>query len=444
MKAYLAYKDSDRNWIGRIPNHWKMVQLKFVAPRITEKIDNPGDFEFQLALENIESSTGKITGSSSFEGVGNAFQKGDVLLNKLRPYLRKAVIAPSNGVAVGELLVLRPEKNVDGRFLHYWVLENGFISLVDGSTYGAKMPRANWDFIGNLKLSFPPLPEQQAIADFLDCKTAQIDALIEKKQRQIELLQEQHTALINQAVTKGLNPDASMKDSGIEWLGEIPEHWSMTTVRYLFDVKLGKMLDSSKQDAYDLVKPYLRAANIHWNKILLDEVGMNEMGFTETQLERYLLQPGDLLVTEGGVTVGRSSIWNGEVKECYYQNSLNRARPLKKTTTKWLYYWMYFLTNDGYIDILADKATFGHLTNEKLKALPIPIPPVSEHAKIIEKLESFEPKVDAQVALIKKQIELLKEYRTALISEAVTGKIDVRGEIRPDRFQKPVRSGEKD
>ena len=200
MKAYPAYNDGNGNWIGKIPNHWKMVRLKFVSPRITEKVDNPGEFEFQLALENIESSTGKILGSSSFEGVGNAFQKGDVLLNKLRPYLRKAVIAPSNGVAVGELLVLRPEKNVDGRFLHYWVLENGFISTVDGSTYGAKMPRANWDFIGNLKLSFPPLPEQQAIAGFLDCKTAQIDALIEKKQRQIELLREMRDVMTQNAM----------------------------------------------------------------------------------------------------------------------------------------------------------------------------------------------------------------------------------------------------
>jgi type I restriction enzyme S subunit len=426
MKAYPHYKDSEYDWIGNIPEHWKMVQLKFVAPRKTEQTEDVKGFGFQIALENIESKTGKIISSGSFEGLGNIFRKDDVLFNKLRPYLCKVVIAPNDGVAVSELLVLRPREDIDKRFLFYRLLESKFISVVDGSTYGAKMPRANWDYIGNLKIPTPPLPEQQAIADFLDRKTAQIDTLIEKKQRQIDLLHEQRTALINHAVTKGLNPKVKMKDSGVEWLGEIPSHWEMTTVRYFYDVKLGKMLDSNKQNGNDLVKPYLRAANIHWNKILLDEVGVNEMEFSESQLERYALQSGDLLVTEGGVTVGRSAIWNGELTECYFQNSLNRARPSKHASTKWLYYWMYFVTNNGFIDILADKSTFGHLTNEKLKALPIPIPPISEHDEIIEKLESYEPKMEAQIVLIEKQIAYLQEYRTALISEAVTGKIDVR------------------
>ena len=353
----------------------------------------------------------------------------DVLICRLASPVGRACLAPELGVRMitsVDNCILKPSKFHDPRFIVYQLSNSRYLDYIEYVSRGSTRARISRSMLGDLGFVAPPLREQEAIADFLDCKTAQIDTLIEKKQRQIDLLHEQHDALINHAVTMGLNPDAPMKESGVEWLEEIPNHWTMTTVRYFYDVKLGKMLNSAKQNDGDIVKPYLRAANIHWNKVLLEEVGVNEMGFTEAQLERYSLQPGDLLVTEGGVTVGRSAIWSGELSECYYQNSLNRARPLKDITTKWLYYWMYFVTKNGYIDILADKSTFGHLTNEKLNALPIPIPSVSEHDEIISKLESYESKMEAQIALIEKQMTYLQEYRAVLISEAVTGKIDVR------------------
>ena len=442
MQAYPAYRELDLEFLNAIPAHWDIAKLKYLSSVNFSNVDkHTYEEEIPVLLCNYVDvyKNDFITPDMDFMKVSATeieikkfiLRRGDVLITKDSESWEDIAVpayvtTDMDGVLCGYHLAQIRSTGIDGKFL-FWALCSGTLNdQYKVEAHGITRYGLGKDSIENSFIPVPSLPEQQAIADFLDCKTAQIDALIEKKQRQIDLLQEQRIALINQAVTKGLNPNAPMKDSGVEWLAEIPNHWTMTTVRYYYDVKLGKMFDSNKQIETDFIKPYLRAANIHWNEILLDEVGVNEMSFSESQLERYSLKPGDLLITEGGVTVGRSAIWNGELAECYYQNSLNRARPLKDITTKWLYYWMYFVTNNGFIDIGADKSTFGHLTNEKLKALPIPIPPVSEHNEIIAKLESFEPKMEAQVALIEKQIAYLQEYRTALISEAVTGKIDVR------------------
>ena len=220
-----------------------------------------------------------------------------------------------------------------------------------------------------------------------------------------------------------------MKDSGVPWLGEVPAHWEISAVRRHFAVDLGKMLNQAKQDGTGVVKPYLRAANIHWDR--LDLLDVNEMEFSDQQLERYRLQRGDLLVTEGGVTVGRSAIWNDELDECYYQNSLNRARPLQESplSTRFLLFWMQFTTMNGYVDLVANKATFGHLTNEKLKAFPLVVPPEpSEQRAIVTYVDQKTIDIDQTIARTEAQIERLREYRTALISAVVTGKVDVREE----------------
>ena len=186
------------------------------------------------------------------------------------------------------------------------------------------------------------------------------------------------------------------------------------------------MLDRSAQNGTGIAKPYVRAANVHWNRIELDSVGVNEMEFSPEQLGRYRLEPSDLLVTEGGVTVGRSAIWKGELEECYYQNSLNRARALSNgpLAVGFLYYWMYFTTANGYVDLAAEKATFGHLTNEKLKAFPIVVPEQIEQQAIVTFLDRETARIDALIAKQRQLVERLQEQRTALISQIVTKGLD--------------------
>jgi len=174
-----------------------------------------------------------------------------------------------------------------------------------GSTYDAVVAGD----VGNLVCPLPPLPEQHAIAAFLDRETARIDALIAKKQRFIELLEEKRQAVISHAVTKGLDPDVEMKDSGVGWLGEVPVGWEVLPLSARYQVQLGKMLDK-KQISGDYLAPYLRNTNIQWGKVDLSD--LYEMDFDPSERECYSLKRGDLLVCEGG-EIGRTAIWNEEV-----------------------------------------------------------------------------------------------------------------------------------
>ena len=229
-KAYSSYKPSGVEWLGEIPSHWDARRLKHAAPESGWKLTAKPEGVPFVGLENVEPRTGRLLPGSMIEEVEStvvAFDRGDILFGKLRPYLAKVVHAQFCGVGSTELLVFRPRDNVDGHFLFYHLLADGFIDNVNGLTYGAKMPRANARQVGNLVIMVPPLGEQRAIATFLDRETARIDRLIEKQELLIELLAEKRTALISHAVTKGLDPNVPMKDSGVEWLGEVPKHWEV-------------------------------------------------------------------------------------------------------------------------------------------------------------------------------------------------------------------------
>ncbi len=192
-------KDSRIEWIGEIPANWNIKRLKYAAQLVTEK---SRQYAKRVALENVESWSGRyINTETKFEGEGVEFREGDVLFGKLRPYLAKVYKAEFSGSAVGEFFVLRPYFDIDSDFLSALLLNREFINLVDGSTYGAKMPRVDWEFMGNLLLAIPPTTEQRNIFEIIDAKTSKIDYLISKQQQMIELLQEHKTSLISQAVT---------------------------------------------------------------------------------------------------------------------------------------------------------------------------------------------------------------------------------------------------
>ena len=229
FRRYEKYKDSGVEWLGEVPAHWEVQPIKRHMRQLTEKTDRRDQ---PVALENIQGWTGRyLPTETEFEGEGVAFEKGDVLFGKLRPYLAKVLVAPWAGEAVGDFIVMRPLSSVFPQFTAYQMLSREFISVVDGSTFGSKMPRASWDFVGSFAVALPPQNEQAAIATFLDHETAKIDALVEEQKRLIELLKEKRQAVISHAVTKGLNPNAPMKDSGVQWLGEVPAHWDVLRVK---------------------------------------------------------------------------------------------------------------------------------------------------------------------------------------------------------------------
>ncbi len=197
--------DSGEKWIGKIPQNWQLRKLKFCVSLNINEIDKKEIDEevFKIALENIDNWTGKLidTGNPQFEGKGVPFKAGDVLFNKLRPYLAKAFIAKSSGFCVGELLVLTPNAEYfTTEFLFQRLMTSEFIDIVNSSTYGAKMPRASWNFIGNLKIPIPPIEEQKQIVSHIKTETATIDTAIAKAEREIELIREYKEAMIAEAV----------------------------------------------------------------------------------------------------------------------------------------------------------------------------------------------------------------------------------------------------
>jgi type I restriction enzyme S subunit len=416
LASYPSTRDSGISWLGQIPTHWKAKRVKFVA-RFAY-----GD---SLAAENREDGEIPVFGSNGIVGTHTkANTKSPCLIIGRKGSYGKVNYSDTPCFAIDTTYFVDPQTTKDDiRFLFY-----AFPLLkLDESSQDTGVPGLSREFAYNHWLPVPPRSEQRTIATFLDRQTAKIDTLIAKKQHLLELLAEQRSAIIGHALTKGLNPTVKMKDSGVVWLGQVPSHWEIDLTKRHFNIELGKMLDSSKQPENGFLKPYLRAANIYWEGVWLDDI--NEMKFTKQQLMRYSLQKGDLLVTEGGVTVGRSTIWQGEMEDIYYQNSINRARPKGTLPVKYLYYWLYALKLNGYIDNAVSKATFGHLTKDKLELLPMTVPPKPEAEIIANYLDAKLVYLARVEEKIKGVVGQLREYRSALITSVVTGKIDVRGGV---------------
>lgn len=210
---------------------------------------------------------------------------------------------------------------------------------------------------------------------------------------------------------------ADYRESGIDWLGEVPSHWEVIPLKRRFSVTLGKMLQSDAKSDVDFERPYLRAANIKWGKIDTDD--LKTMWFSPHEANALELRLGDLLVSEGG-DVGRSAIWQDEVAHCHFQNSVNRVRSISESQTRFLFYWMATIKAKGYVDVLCNKSTIAHFTAEKVAAVPIPVPTPHEQAAITTFLDRETAKIDGLVAEQERLIALLKEKRQAVISHAVT------------------------
>lgn len=324
MKRYAVYKDSGIEWIGDIPGHWKKKRFKYCFSLISEK--NEEDLP-KVGLENIESWTGNyIETSSEFKGDGEVFQENDILYGKLRPYLAKVYLATFSGKAVGDIFIFRCENSINPRFGHKFILSKNFIEVTNSSTYGSKMPRVAWEFISNLLVCVPPLPEQTAIAAYLDRKTAEIDALIADKKRLLELYEEEKTAIINQAVTKGLDPDAPMKDSGIEWLGEVPEEWEVKRLRYLGWCQNGIGISS---DAFGKGYPFVSYSDVGNNETIPIEVkGLVESSSSDRR--KYSVEEGDVFFTRTSETVEEiayASTCLKTIEDAVFAGFLIRWRP---------------------------------------------------------------------------------------------------------------------
>jgi len=435
-RPYPAYKASGAESLGDVPEHWEVWKAKHAFRRVSSgTTPNTDDLRFydgdvpwvttsELRETVITDTAAKLTDTALHE------------LPALKLYPPGTLLIAMYGATIGRLGILGVEactnqaccalaesRVLDTKFTFYWLL--AFRDQVVQLSSGGGQPNINQEKVAFLRLHTPPLPEQRAIADFLDRETGRVDALIAKKRRLIELLEEKRSALISHAVTKGLDPNVPMKDSGIEWLGQIPAHWETPPVYARYQVQLGKMLDSKRISGQQLA-PYLRNIDVQWDTVNVNDLPL--MDFSEADKERFALRRGDLLVCEGG-DVGRTAVWDGAIAECYYQKAIHRLRPSGNGDHgRFFYYVMWAAAHTGVFEAGGNPNTIMHLTAEMLRAHRYPCPPVAEQKDIAKLLDDRMATIGALVSKNREAIDKLQEYRTALISAAVTGKIDVRGD----------------
>ena len=412
---YPEYKASGVDWLGDVPAGWEVKKIRRQAFLITEKAAKSSN---PVALENIEGWTGKfISSGSSFEGDGVSFKTGDILFGKLRPYLAKVYVAENPGEAVGDFHVLRFLLGTDSNFCGYLLRTPSFINTVSSSTYGAKMPRVNWDFLGSMGTPIPPLPEQEAIAAFLDRETGRIDELVHKKKCLIEKLKEQRTAVISAAVTKGLPPEVAprfglaphsrFKASGVDWLGDVPEGWEVKRLSFILQNKNSQRVPISSTDRADVEKtyPYYGASGV------IDYV------------ENYIFDETTILVAEDGANLlSRSTPLAFLAHGKYWVN--NHAHILSPYKDS-IHYLAFLLLSFDYTPLVTGAAQ-PKLTKDNLSSIQLPLPPLPEQQAIAAYLDEQTATLDALVAKVEQAILALQEYRSTLITAAVTGKIDVR------------------
>jgi type I restriction enzyme S subunit len=357
----------------------------------------------------------------------------DVLLMKDGAAMGKLAYVdsiPGPACLNSHLLLFRP---LNGRFANHFLFyilgSPGFKNYMDQKKTGTTFFGISQESIGSFCLALPPLHEQHLILQFLGRETAKIDALIVEQKRLIVLLKEKRQAVISHAVTKGLNPGASMKDSGIEWLRGVPRHWLVKRLKLIAEVQGGVAKGKDVSGLRTIEVPYLRVANVQDGFLDLEDIASIEIA--ETDLERYLLRPGDVLMNEGGDydKLGRGHIWRSEIPVCIHQNHVFAVRP-KASSPEWLnevtgaaYAQYYFMTRSKQSTNLAS------ISSTNIMELPVVLPPDAEQKEILTFVKEQRTKIDALIGEAERAISLLQERRTALISATVTGKIDVRGVV---------------
>lgn len=423
LPRYESYKDSGVQWLGEIPSHWDVKRMKFVVTNVGDKIDAKESDLRYFGLENIESFTGKLLDSVELEseGVGHRFQKDDVLFGKLRPYLAKVFLAQEEGLSSTEALVFRSSEVIYPKFLSYYCLSQDFINEVNGTTFGSKMPRASWDDISSFRMVYPSLDEQKIIADFLDKRLAQVDALIAKQEILLEKLAEQRVALISHAVTKGLNPDVEMKESDVEWLGNIPKHWDTKKLKFSVGCNLKTLTDKTDSD-YEIL--YVDISNVSLTAGIKNK---EELLFENAPSRaRRVVKSGDVLVSTVRTYLKAITYVESAEDNLIASTGFAVLSPLDILDSKFLGYWIQSEGMIGSIVANSVGVSYPAINSSVLVSLPIVDIPLEEQKAISSYLDMEIETINRQVKLVNSSIEKLKEYRSTLITQVVTGKIDVR------------------
>jgi type I restriction enzyme S subunit len=436
-KPYPAYKDSGVEWIGEVPEGWEVKPLKVVVSCNDDSVSETAasatpiryvDISAVSHNEGIGSTEAMLFGDAPSRARRKA-KTGDVIISTVRTYL-KAVAAVDDRYAdcvysTGFAVLRARNGQVKPSFLKWLALNELFIQSVESHSEGLSYPAINAPELVNLKAVIPSLSEQTVIASILDRETARIDALISKKTRFIELLKEKRSALITHAVTKGLDPNAKMKDSGVEWIGDVPAHWSVQPIKYLASVGNGST-PSKDEDKYweNGTFPWLTSGCVNLEVVDSAEQFITHAALHECHLP--IITPPAVLVgiTGQGKTRGMASTLMIEATINQHiaflkPSSKNIRTEILREFLNAAYEWLRF-DSDGV------GSTKGAITCEQLGNTRISLPLLSEQKGILDFISRQTNRIDCLTSRTQRSIDLLKERRSALITAAVTGQIDLR------------------
>ncbi len=443
LPRYPHYKDSGVDWLGEVPGHWDIVRLKRVlGNRITDgphttpiftdngipflSVDGIQDGELQFANCRYISAEDHAQFSKKA-----APKRDDLLLGKAASVGKVARVKVDFEFSIwSPLALIRVDIGVSSPgFFEYSIKSPIMQAQIDNLCTSNTQKNISMDDIPNLILTRPPLNEQTQIATFLDRETAKIDALVGEQRALMALLKEKRQTLISHAVTRGLNPHAPMKPSGVEWLGDVPAHWEVTALKRIADVQGGIAKGKDHGSTPTVTVPYLRVANVQDGYLDLDTVAT--MAIPASDLARYSLRNGDVLMNEGGDfdKLGRGCIWECQIDPCVTQNHVFAVRP-KLVSSAWLnaitgadFAQFYFMSRSKQSTNLAS------ISSSNLMDLPVVLPPPNEQQEILNFLKAQALSCDTLTTQSQRAITLLQERRSALISAAVTGQINVRGVV---------------
>ena len=411
-------KPSGVEWIGDIPQEWEVRKLKYVSDfKQIKYAEEYGDLNY-IGLENIISWNGMyLETSSQYDREQSLIcEENDILFGKLRPYLAKVYLNTKRQCCSSEFCIIKILEN-HTKYFWYQLISHGFIFMVDRSTYGTKMPRANSDFIRSLYVNIPPLPEQQRIAEFLDRKCAEIDSVISKTKATIEQYKALKQSVITQVVTKGIRPDRPMRDSGIEWIGEIPQEWEVRRIKTLFSLR-DERNDKPLSDV-NLISLYTDLGVVQRNDVECPT------GNKASNADGYKL------VYKNDIVVNIILCWMGAIGRSDYNGVTSPAYDIyiPSSEPNPYYYHYYFRTQgfsgDCYKRGKGIMAMRWRTYSDEFRDIRVVFPSVQEQQEIADYLDSKCAEIDRLIAAKEQLLTELESYKKSVIYEYVTGKKEV-------------------
>ena len=439
MPTYEAYKDSGVQKIGVVPVDWYVKKIKFLTKLNTDSLPENTQptlqFEYvdigSVSFENGIEKTEVVTFKNSPSRARRRAKSGDVVVSSVRTYLKAISYVDSKSehfVYSTGFAVISPGSTLYPPYLGYSVKSSSFTEQVDLVAKGMSYPAINSTELGNLYLLEPPIDQQTLIANFLDKKTAQIDEAIAIKEQQIALLKERKRIIIQKAVTQGLDPDVPMKDSDVDWIGEIPVHWDVVALAYALNA-VGDV-DHYMPETIDTGVPYFMTGDL--------EDLVSQMSFDDCKKVSYRdynkltkkikTEVGDVILARYA-TIG--TVTYVDINEEFL---VSYSCVTIKTDKKFLngMYLFYFLKSDTFaqaVSKVVNTNTQGNVGIGDLKKIKIALPPLREQERLVRSIAKRLSEIDVVIEAQVNQISKLKEYKTTLINSAVTGKIRITPEM---------------